>query len=240
MALFVCTSATSTDGELLSTGASLRSVLGATSTTNADLFAYQTDLVKRASRWLEGPRGLGYPCQVQTYLETVPAFGGQTLLLSRTPIRTILRFFDSTASCDATELCSTDYRIEDADAGLLSRDLGWSWTAGEQYYLGKTIVPNSELKPWMVEYVAGWTYNGLTTDSENYSTGGVGGSTSTGRTFPDDLEQAVLLKAAEWARSGAGSGVQSESVGDLSVTYASAGNYRSEATDLIRPYRRMA
>ncbi|HAM40667.1 MAG TPA: hypothetical protein DCP69_04860 [Candidatus Omnitrophica bacterium] len=238
--LITCTSATSTDGELLSTGASLRSVLGATSTTNADLFALQTDLVRRASRWLEGPKGLGYPCQVQTYLETVPAFGGQTLMLSRTPIRVVLRMFDSTSTDTATEYCSTDYRIEDADAGLLSRDAGWDWTAGEKYYLGKAIIPNSELKPWMVEYIAGWTYSGLTTDSDHYSTGGVGGSTSTYRTFPDDLEQAVLLKAAEWARSGAGSGVQSESVGDLSVTYASAGNYRSEAADLVRPYRRLA
>lgn len=238
--LSVCTSATSTDGELLSTGSSLRSILGATSTTNADLFALQTDLVKRASRWLEGPQGLGYPCQVQTYLETVPAFGGQHLMLSRTPVRCILRMFDSTSTASATEYCSTNYRLEDADAGLLSRDLGWNWTAGERYYLGKAIVPNSELKPWMVEYVAGWTYNGLTTDSQNYSTGGIGGSTSTGRTFPDDLEQAVLLKAAEWARSGAGAGISSESVGDLSVTYATVGNYRSEAADIVNGYRRLA
>lgn len=235
----VCTSASSTDGELLSTSSSLRSVLGATSTTNADVFAYQLDLVKRASRWLEGPRGLGYPCQVQTYLETVPAYGGQNLMLSRTPIRVVLRMFDSSSTGTATEYCSTDYRIEDADAGILSRDAGFTWTAGERYYLGKAIVPNSELKPWMVEYIAGWTISGLTTDSDNYSTGGVGGSTSTHRSFPEELEMGVLLKAAEWARTGASAGVESESVGDLSVTYAKAGNYRSEAEDLIAPWRRM-
>ena len=239
MSLSVCTSASSTDGELLSTSSSLRSILGLTSTSAAD-DAHQINLVRRASRWLEGPHGLSYPCQVQTYLETVPAFGGQQLMLSRTPVRVVLRMFDSTSTDTATEYCSTDYRVEDADAGLLSRDAGCAWTAGERYVLGKTIVANSELKPWMVEYIAGWTFNGLTTESEHYSTGGIGGSTSTGRTFPDDLEQAVLLKASEWANSAAGAGVASESVGDLSVTYISGGNYRSEAADIVRPYRRLA
>ena len=232
--IHVCTSATSTDGELLSTSSSLRLILGATSTADD---TQQVSLVRRASRWVE--RELGYPTQVQTYLETVPAYGGQNLMLSRTPVRCVLRFFDSTSTASATEYCSTDYRLEDADAGLLSRDVGWDWTAGSRYHLGVTMVANSETKPWMVEYIAGWTINGLTTESENYSTGGVGGSTSTGADFPDDLEHAVLLKAVEWSRTGGAGGVASEAVGDLRVTYAERDNYRSEARDLIAGWKRM-
>jgi hypothetical protein len=234
--LQVCTSASSTDGALTTT-ANLRLLLGEAASTSTNEVYYQS-LIVRASRWLE--QRLGYPPLAQTYLETVPAYGGQNLMLSRTPIRTVLRFFDSTSTDSATEYCSTDYRLEDADAGFLSRDAGFSWTAGERYYLGKTIVANSELKPWMVEYIAGWQAVDTATTGANYSTAGVYGATSTVRDFPEDLEQAVLLKAAEFARPVPASGVQSESVGDLSRTYFGKGNYRSEAEDLLAPYRRMA
>lgn len=234
--LQTCTLATSTDGHLLSTSSALRSVLGATSTAED---TYQLALIQRASRWLEGANGLAYPCRVQSYLETVPAYGGQLLMLSRTPIRHVVRVFSGTDTGTAVEYCSTDYRIEDADAGLLSRDVGWAWTAEARYHLGVTIVPNSERRTWRVEYVAGWTYGGLTTDSTHYSTSLVGGSTSSARTFPEDLEQAVLLKSVEWAHAAAAAGVVSESVGDLAVTYSQAGNYRSEADDIVGPYRRM-
>lgn len=227
--LQVCVSSTL---EPLSTSASLRLVLGATATGND---TYQIDLVARASKWAE--RRVGYPLSVQTYLESVPSYGGLNVMLSRTPIRAVLRFFDSTATCDASAICSTEFRVADADAGLLSRDAGWHWTAGERYYLGKMIVPHSELKPWLVEYIAGYTRDGMETGSGNWSTRGPNGSTSTGRDLPEDLEQAVLLKASEWYRGSPGN-VLSESVGDLSVTYAGGSHYRSEAEDLLAPYRR--
>jgi hypothetical protein len=79
------------------------------------------------------------------------------------------------------------------------------------------------------------------TTAANYSTAGVVvNATSTVRDLPEDIEQAVLLKAAEWTRAGQSGGIASESVGDLSRTYMSGGNYRSEAEDLLGPYRRMA
>jgi len=232
----VCTSATSTDGALTTTAA-LRLLLGEAASTSVNETYYQS-LIVRASRWLE--QQLGYPCLAQTYLETVPAYGSQTLMLSRTPIRTVLRFFDSTSTGTATEYCSTHYRIEDADAGLLSRDAGWAWTAGDRYVLGRTIVANSETKPWMAEYIAGWWTPAVSTCA-NWSTEGViANATSTVRDFPEDLEMAVLLKSAEWARTAASAGVSAERVGDLSRTYARGSNVRSEADDLIAPYRRMA
>ena len=232
--LNVCVSATSTDGAI-STSANLRLVMGTTSTADD---AYQQLLVARASRWAE--TFVGYPLLVQTYTETLAAYSNLNLMVARTPIRVILRMFDSTSSASATEYCSTSFRVEDADAGLLSRDVGWAWTAGVRYYLERTVVANSELKPWMVSYTAGFVGpTGMDTSSPVWSTcGGLQNSTSTGSTVPMDIEQAVLLKAAEWAR-GNPAGIYSEGIADLTVSYMTSRNYRSEAEDLLRPYQRV-
>jgi len=232
--LNVCVSATSTDGAI-STSANLRLVMGTTSTADD---AYQQLLVARASRWAES--FVGYPLLAQTYTETLASYSNLNLMVARTPIRVILRMFDSTSTASATEYCSTNFRVEDADAGLLSRDVGWAWTAGVRYYLGRTVVANSELKPWMVSYTAGFVGpTGMDTSSPVWSTcGGLQNSTSTGSTVPMDIEQAVLLKAAEWAR-GNPAGIASEGIADLTVSYMTSGNYRSEAEDLLRPYQRV-
>ena len=232
--LNVCVSATSTDGAI-STSANLRLVMGTTSTADD---AYQQLLVARASRWAE--TFVGYPLLVQTYTETLAAYSNLNLMVARTPIRVILRMFDSTSTASATEYCSTSFRVEDADAGLLSRDVGWAWTAGVRYYLERTVVANSELKPWMVSYTAGFVGpTGMDTSSPVWSTcGGLQNSTSTGSTVPMDIEQAVLLKAAEWAR-GNPAGIASEGIADLTVSYMTSRDYRSEAEDLLRPYQRV-
>jgi|TARA_R110000824_G_scaffold41173_3_gene122758 hypothetical protein len=207
--------------------------MNSTSTEND---AYQQMLVARASRWAE--TFVGYPLLAQTYTETLAGYSSMNLMLARTPLRVILRMFDSTSTASATEYCSTNFRVEDSDAGFLSRDQGWAWTAGVRYYLERTIVPNSELKPWMVSYTAGYVGpTGQDNASPVWSTcGGLPNSTSTDSTVPKDIEQAVLLKAAEWAR-GNPAGIASEGIADLTVSYMTSGNYRSEAEDLLRPYQ---
>ena len=224
----VCVSATE---ELLSTSSSLRSVLGATSTASD---AYQLDLLRRASVWVA--QQLGYRVFAQSYNEVVESYGGRKLMLEHAPIRAVLRFFDSTSTDEATAICSSEFRAHRAE-GMLERAAGWYWTAGVNYGLDKFVVPNSESQPWLVEYVAGWTLDGLSTSSANYST--QAGTTSTGRTLPYDIQHAALLKAPEWASAPIG-GITSESLGDLSVTYAnSALTYRSEAETILAPYRRL-
>ena len=232
--LDVCVSATSTDGAI-STSANLRLALGTTSTGQD---AYQQLLVARASRWPE--TFVGYPLLAQTYTETLAGYSSLNLMLARTPLRVILRMFDSTSTASATEYCSTNFRVENSAAGFLSRDQGWAWTAGMRYYLGETIVANSELKPWMVSYTAGYVGpTGQDNTSPVWSTcGGLPNSTSTASTVPMDIEQAVLLKAAEWAR-GNPAGIASESIADLTVSYMTYNNYRSEAEDLLHPYQRV-
>lgn len=232
--LNVCVSATSTDGAI-STSADLRLLLNTTSTAND---AYQQSLVVRASQWVEG--FLGYPILAQTYTETVSGFGVRNLMLSRTPIRVILGVFDSTSTDTATEYCSTNFRVEDYEAGFLSRPAGWAWNAEIGWGAGPIVMPGNESQPWMIRYVAGAV--GPTgadpTTSPTYSTcGSLPNTTSTGTTVPTDFAQAAILKAAEWSQAPT-AGVSAESVGDLSVSYFGSGDYRSEAENILRRYRR--
>ena len=232
-------SATSTSNGALTTTATLRSALGTTATSEDVL---QQALVVAASRWAEGY--LGYPALAQVYSESLAGYGGRSLMLARTPVRAVLRLFDSTTTCQATELLSTDgdYRVEDREAGLLSRDEGFEWslrarTSAGVFNMGIVdyYQPGMEERPWLVEYVAGWTLDGIDTGSALYST--VAGSTSTGRTLPEDLEWGVVLKAKELYL--ANDGVQSKSVGDLSITYKT-GDQLGPAEALLITWRRVA
>lgn len=191
---------------------------------------YVTDLISRASEWAE--TYIGYPLVAQVYSETVRAAGGRHLMLGRTPIRYVLRVFDSSSTCEAIELTSTDYRVEDPDAGLLSRDAGFQWSNVQETFLVPYAMPNMDRKPWLVEYAAGYLLTGAATSDTIYSTV----STSTGRDLPYDVEQAVVSRVLEWYEGAAG--VTSKRVGDLAITYSESAG--SEAERLLRPWRRSA
>lgn len=247
MSLTVCASATSTHG--LTTTAKVRDALNATSTSDEN---YQQDLIDRATDWAE--RVVRYPLRgPETYQETVAAFGRRTLRLSRTPIRTIERLFYGTATCTATDYTTdtgSGIRVEDAEAGLLSRNAGFSWSVSlgpaavelGGMGLGLQADPDAafgERQPWLVEYIAGWALDGVDTGSANYSTGSpIFGTTSTGRTLPFDVEEAVILKAAD--RYSGASGITSKRVGDLAISYATAELGAGAAERLLGPYRRLA
>lgn len=224
--LSVCTSATSTDGGL-ATSAQLRALLGISST--ADDFA-QTAAVLGATRWAENY--VGVPAghlSLQVYSENLPAYGGQTLMLARRPVVNVSRvLLNSTSTSDAQIYSSTDFRI-DKEAGFLWADRGFAWTAQMPYALGPTVPPGGELQPWYTEYAAGYVGPAGTTATCGTC------STSTGQTLPEDITQAVLLKARELYESVAG--IQSQKIGDLSLTYASEG-YGKAAMCLLDPYRR--
>jgi hypothetical protein len=167
-------------------------------------------------------------------------------MTSRRPSRAVLRLFDSTATSNATAFGSSEYRVEDAEAGLIGRDAGFTWSAQQQivggsFNLGLTgaYLPGRETRPWYITYAAGYVaLGGLTTSSDNWSTAGPNGTTSTGRTLPDDIEQAVILKVKEWWEGV--SGVESERVGDLAVTYSRASEGPGPAEMLLDPYRSLA
>jgi hypothetical protein len=210
----------STDPDLTTTGALKARLFGSTSTSTSD-DAVLSALIRAASRWAEG--FIGYPLTVQSYEETVPTYGTRRLMLSRTPMRSV-RLFESTED-DAYEVTSTQFRVEDPESGILTRDEGWPWTVPTELELEERPLPGEESAPWYAVYQAGHSYNGLSTESTNWSTHA--GSTDTGRTLPEDMEEAVLLKAHSLYQQTVGGGeIESEQLGDLSVKYRSGGDGR--------------
>lgn len=227
--LTVCTSST---GEALATLNGLKREIGMSTTATSD-DERLTDCILQASAWVED--ALGYPPLVQAYEETVAGYGSLRLTLARTPILAVDRVFDATSTADATSYTSSQYRVEDADAGFLTliTDTAFSWTAESRVGLTGWTVPRSESRPWLVDYWAGWVGPDGTTST-------VWGATSTSRTLPRAIERACLLKAQEWYDGMAG--VTSKKVGDLAITFASGGpDAASDPTAaLLKPFMRHA
>src|SRR5512144_3239289 len=211
--LHVCTS--STQGDLVSLE-DVQEMLNAPTSDEA----YLERLITRASRWAE--TYIGVPLLAQTYVESVAGQGTKTLLLSRTPIRSVAKIIEgSSSTADGTLLDSTSYTVEDEAAGILRRDDGWLWQPTDAGGIASAVAPGSETRNYWVEYEAGYLYPG---------------DNSTEEDLPDDIQQAVIEKVAQlYERSGQ---VASKRLGDYSVTY------RSEAPDgpasLLDPYVRVA
>lgn len=212
--------------------ATLRTLLGTTSTADD---ARQLAALKAATKWAENY--IGFPLFVQTYRETRPGFYSRRLMLTHTPVRAVPMLLDAASTDDGVEVLSSEYAV-DREAGMLVRDDGWAWTAPIEFDLGPTPRAGQEQEPWLAEYVAGYTRDGIDTGSPNWST--EAGTTSTGRTLPYDIEEAVLTKAAALFEQA--EGTDAEQLGDLKVTY----NLRSASVDrqapeetLLMPYRRL-
>ena len=236
MALDIITA--STDRDLTSTSALKAMVLGATATSTVQ-DSYLSDLIRRASGQAESYIGQA-PLSVQSYRETVAGFGRRRLMLSRTPVRAIEAIYSGTDTGTATQLETSEFIVENADAGLIARDAGFAWDAplqwrgggswgGDAVPLDPAPMPGQEYRPWLVDYVAGWTYGGLSTSSDNWST--EAGTTDTGRTLPEDLELGVLFRAK--AMRDGRDGIAAEKVGDIAVTY----NLRSQSDDRLEPWQ---
>ncbi len=217
----VCT--TAADADYATTGDVMMVLFRSTSTAmvaTTQEMDYIGRLARRASR--DADRVVGYTLAQQVYSEALDSAGGRRLMLGVVPLVKVLRFFDSTSTADATEICSTDYRVESWDAGLLSRDAGWRWTAdlvtGETCFnmgLSPAWRPGQRTRPWLVEYIAGFSPTGTTSTATGRTTDDP--TWTTGPTLPDDLAQAVALRAAQAYTNPLG--VSSRSVGDLSVSY---------------------
>lgn len=230
----------STDPDLTTTGALKARILGATATSTME-DAYFSALIRAASRWAESY--IGYPLTLASYRETLPSYGTRTLRVARTPLRSISALYAATDTGEGSDATvnSSEFRVEDRDAGLISRDEGWVWTAPLEWELEARPQAGQEWRPWMVDYAAGYTYAGVSTDSPHYST--EKGTTSTGRTLPEDIEEAVILKAM--TLSDGGGEVSGERLGDLQVNYRSGGVDRSGQPlpppfeMILDPYRRV-
>lgn len=222
----------------LTTTESVKQLLGTTSTQDD---AKIDALITAASRWAETV--VGYPLSAQRYLQLVPGYGSRRLMLSRMPVRAVVNGpFTATDTGSATEVESSEFRVDNV-AAMLDRDAGWDWTAPLtphpfSFGLTRTPWPGQERPSWMADYVAGYTFGGISTASDLWSTRS--GTTSTGRTLPQDIERAVALKVV--ALYEGTEGVAEKSVGDLRIRYGSYGS-KSILSDpsqlLLLPYRRM-
>lgn len=224
-----------TTDERLTSLAALKGELGiASSATSADdrLGA----ILDRASAWAQ--TYVGYPLVVRAYRETVPGFGRRNLMLARTPVRAVRALYFGTDTGTAQQIPSTEFDVDEGP-GFLARPSGWDWSVPAVQDLTVRPQPGEELRPWLVDYVAGYALAGISTDSPLWST--EKGTTSTERTLPADIEEAVLLRAARTYRGL--ETVTAKSVGDLSITYAYArtlGKVADPAEDRLNPYRRSA
>ena len=120
---------------------------------------------------------------------------------------------------------------------MLNRDDGWCWS--NQIDAGAITaipVPNGEYKRWLVEFSAGYVGPRGADSNTGF------GTTATGATLPGDVEDACLelVKSAYLSRARTDE-VQSESVGDVSVSYFKGlGGGRAmpqTVKDLLTPYR---
>lgn len=231
-------SVTAATTEYLTSITTLKVELGLSTAATTD-DARLTATVARASDWAE--RFVGYALRAQKYRETLAGFGTRRLMLGRTPVRSVAALFYGTDTGeDATEfLDSTEYGL-DAEPGFLTRVAGWEWSVPVEQEITVRPQPGQEFTPWLVDYVAGYTLDGVSTGSALWST--AHGTTSTSRTLPYDIEQAVLLKAAGYWLGN--ENVVEKAVGDLRIRYATrmsgGGGVDDQAAALLGPYRRSA
>lgn len=216
--LAVCTS--STELALITTQ-QLRDVLGTTSTSDDSLMQ---SMCNRATAELSGY--LGYPLIRNVYSETVAGFGSNELQVSRVPVLSVESIYYSTQLVE-----STSYVIDNPSAGILSRDLGWAWTAGLQYELTGHVAPNSELKRFTIVYEAGYALSGST----------AAGWLTTGEPVPYEIEDALLAAATfRYKAKSRDLSITSKRIGDLSISYAEnlTGGLPNTITNLVQHLRR--
>lgn len=198
-------------------------------------------LAVRASRRVESYT-IGYTLAQQVYSESLPSYGGRRLMLGQCPLVKVLRLFDSTATCDATAVCSSEYQVENYGAGLLSRAGGWRWTADQIYAetcfemgLALTPRPGDVDRPWLVEYIAGYSITGTTSTATGRTT--EDDTWTTGPTLPEDVVQATAMLAARMYANPLD--IAERRVDDASVRYRYRGDQdKPEWQQILDPYVR--
>lgn len=201
----------------LTTTQAVKDALGLSTSTSSSLNAKIDGLILRASAWAD--RIVGYPLAAAGYRETVPGYGGRNLMLSRTPIRSVQAVYYGTDTGEALALYSSEFGVE-TEEGFLSRATGFEWSVPVLPFLSEAAAmpaAGQEYRPWLADYVAGFSYEGISTGSPLWST--EKGTTSTGRTLPHDIEGAVIDKVTRLY--GGKDDVSEKAIGDLRIKFAS-------------------
>lgn len=177
--------------------------------------ALLSSLIVAASRMIE--RMTGRIFAKQGYLEKLPPTDNKILVVTHTPIVSI-----SSVSYNDAEISSDEYSIYSAEVGMLYRDA--SWGSPEAVRAGIQPFPTDAVeKLWSIQYVAGYVLPG---DPD--------------RDLPEDIELACLMLVRDlyYSRRKVSS-VQSEKIGDYSVTYASRDTLL-QIREILDPWSRIA
>lgn len=134
----------------------------------------------------------------ETITEKIGSYGSQILILERTPIVSI-----SEIKFNGTTIGSTTYVIEDAEAGFLYREIGWTNTRIWTSHI--TAIPTRHTRhDWEIDYTAGYI---------------LPGSTEGASTLPKDIERACIDLSKSWfLGKDENPNVKSERTGDASET----------------------
>lgn len=158
----------------------------------------------------------GRPFAREDYRETVPGYGTNRLLLSRTPIVQI-------SSVVADSEIITDYLLENAEAGILYRKRGWQWAPTLGWHITWQPVGGSENLNFTVDYTAGYVLPGDEGDT---------------RTLPHDIERACIDTVKAWFHARERDpAVTGEGVGDYQASYAQG--LPASVRQLLEPWRRV-
>lgn len=164
-------------------------------------------------------RPLAYNVDV---VERCRGFGGARLLLSRAPIVSV-----GSIVVDGDTLDPAGYQIEDADAGILFRGVGWPDTAMVTASPSGHTAPGTEAPSIVVTYTAGWVTPGQATGLLP-------------RTLPHAIEDAVVeLVTSRWRRRNKDLRVVGETYQQSSYTYGGV-PVPAEVMAALAPYIRLA
>ncbi len=159
----------------------------------------------------------GRPFARETYKETVPGYGSNRLMLSRTPIISV-------ASVVADSEVIVDYLIENPDAGILYRKVGWRWTPPLGWNITYYPVAGQEELLFAVTYTAGYV---------------LPGDTGTPR-LPQAVERACIETVKCWFLGrDRDPALASERFGDLQSNYIQIEGLPPIAERLLAPWRRV-
>jgi len=113
--------------------------------------AFLNDIIDRVSGKIEDFTNRIFA--KQTYLEKVAGNGSPQLLLSCVPIVSV-----TSVLCDSDQI--TDYEIQDAEAGILYRQAGWTWDASLWWKNSSFPSFASQRQNFTIQYIAGYILPG--------------------------------------------------------------------------------
>lgn len=156
--------------------------------------AFLSDLIDQASSIIE--QYCDRTFAREKYKETLPGFGTKFLSLSKTPICHI-------ESVKLGEELITDYKIYNANAGILYRERGWGWTVDFGWNITYFPIPGSEKFIYEVIYEAGYILPG-----------------EPQRNLPFAIERACIEIVKQYfIQRSKDPSIESESLGDYQVSH---------------------